>query len=228
MNSLVETLDVSVHELLNALDEHPTARRLLNGDVNTHEYAVFLEQTYLYVRQTRPLLRRAGERLATSRRAPTLAQLFLRKADEEEGHEKWVVADLEAIDRPMDERRLPRPCTAVAAYIAWNHFQVDAGWPLGFLGTAYVLESLSFARAGTTADNLVKKNCIPGIQQGVRFLKGHADADEGHIDMLRRVLGVVSLPSDMEAIALSAAVTASLYLGMFSAMEIAEQSRQAA
>jgi hypothetical protein len=96
------------------------------------------------------------------------------------------------------------------------------------LGTAYVLELLSNTRAGTTANNLVRKNLIPGIQHGVRFLKGHADADEHHIDMLRRVLGVVSLPSDREAIALSASVTGTLYLGMFSAMEIAEQSRQAA
>jgi hypothetical protein len=228
VNSFVESLDLSVSELLNALAEHPTARRLLEGDVNAQEYEAFLEQTFLYVRQTRPLLRRAGERLAAMRRAPTLAQLFLLKADEEEGHEKWVLADLAAIDRPMDERRLPRACTAVAAYIAWNHFQVEAGWPLGFLGTAYVLESLSNARAGTTADNLVKKNRIPGIQQGVRFLKGHADADEHHIEMLRRVLSVVSLPSDQEAISLSAEVTATLYLGMFSAMETDEQSRQAA
>jgi thiaminase len=228
VNSLVETLDLSVSDLLDALDAHPIAQRLLAGDVNTHEYAAFLEQTYLYVRQTRPLLRRAGERLATLRRAPTLARLFLQKADEEEGHEKWVLADLNAIDHSVDERQLPQPSTAVAAYIAWNHFQVEAGWPLGFLGTAYVLEALSQARAGTTADNLVKKNRIPGIQHGVRFLKGHADADEHHIDMLRRLLGVVSLPSDREAIALSAAVTTTLYLGMFSAMEIDEQSRQAA
>jgi hypothetical protein len=228
VNFLVETLDLSVSDLLDALDEQPTARRLLAGDVNASEYAAFLEQTYLYVRQTRPLLRRAGERLATLRRSPTLSRLFLQKADEEDGHEKWVLADLEAIERPMDERRLPQASTPVAAYIAWNHFQVEAGWPLGFLGTAYVLEALSHARAGTTAENLVKKSRIPGIQHGVRFLKGHADADEHHIDMLRRVLAVVSLPSDREAIALSAAVTATLYLGMFSAMEIDEQSRQAA
>lgn len=228
MNSLVETLDLSVSDLLDALDEHPTARRLLAGDVNTYEYAAFLEQTYLYVRQSRPLLRRAGERLNTLRRAPTLARLFLQKADEEEGHEAWVLADLEAIHCPIDEHRLPKPSTAVAAYIAWNQFQVEAGWPLGFLGTAYVLEALSHARAGMTAENLVKKNRIPGIHHGVRFLRGHADADEHHIDMLRRVLEVVSLPSDQEAIALSAAVTATLYLGMFSALEIDEHSRQAA
>jgi len=228
VNALVETLDQTVTELLASLDAHPMARRLLSGDVNTQEYGSFLEQTYLYVRQTRPFLRRAGERLAEQGRAPTLSRLFLQKADEEEGHELWVLADLEAIGRPMDRYSPPRPCPAVAAYLAWNQFQVEAGWPLGFLGTAYVLEALSDACAGTTATNLIAKNRIAGIRNGVRFLQGHADADEGHIDMLRRLLSSVSSMSDKEAIALSADVTSSLYLGLFSAMDRDEQSRQAA
>jgi hypothetical protein len=228
MNSLVETLDSAVAGLLDALDEQPTARRLLAGNVDIDEYAVFLEQTYLYVRHTRPLLRRAGQRLGALRRAAPLAQLFLQKADEEDGHEKWVLADLDAINRSIDERRPPLPSHAVAAYIAWNHFQVEAGSPLGFLGTAYVLESLSRACAGMTVKNLITKNHIPGIAHGVRFLKGHADADDDHREVLRCALGVISLPSDREAIALSAAVTATLYLGIFSAMEAEEQRRQAA
>lgn len=228
VNALVETLDLSVRDLLDALDEEPNARRLLAGDVNTHEYVTFLEQTFLYVRQTRPLLRRAGERLSTLRRAPNLARLFLQKADEEDGHEKWILTDLEAIGHSLDERRLPMPTPAVAAYLAWNQFQVEGNSPLAFLGTAYILESLSQARAGFTADNLVKKNRIPGIQNGVRFLRGHADADEHHMSVLRRVFSVVSSPSDQEAIALSAAVTTSVYLGMFAAMAVDAQSRQAA
>jgi Iron-containing redox enzyme len=228
VNTLVETLDQIVTELLASLDAHVMARRLLAGDVNTQEYGAFLEQTYLYVRQTRPLLRRAGERLAMQGRAPTLSRLFLQKADEEEGHELWVLSDLEAIGRPMDRYVPPKPCTAVAAYLAWNQFQVEAGFPLGFLGTAYVLEALSDACAGLTATNLIEKNRIPRIRQGVRFLQGHADADEGHIDMLRRLLAVISSASDCEAIVLSAEVTSSLYLGLFSALEMDEHRRQAA
>lgn len=228
VNPLLETLDLSVTDLLAALDAHPLARRLMAGDIEPYEYAAFLEQTYLYVRQTRPLLRRAGERLHVLRRAPTLARLFLQKADEEQGHELWVLEDLAAIGYPLDERHCPKPSTPIAAYLAWNHFQVEADWPLGFIGTAYLLEALSSASAGKTAANLVKKNHIPGIQNGVRFLRGHADADDHHLDMLRRLLTVVSQPADVEAIALSAAVTATLYLGMFSALEMTERSRQAA
>lgn len=228
VNTLVETLDSSVDDLLAALDEHPVAMRIVAGDVTADEYAAFLGQTYLYVRQTRPLLRRAGERLMQMRRSPSLARLFLQKADEEDGHDVWILQDLEAIARPLDER-LPCPSTAVAAYVAWNQFQVEGGWPLGFLGTAYVLESLADVRARITAENLVKKNRIAGIAAGVRFLRGHGDADEHHRNELRRVLSVISSPTDREAIALSADVTASLYLGMFSAFGgIDEHNLQAA
>lgn len=228
MNALLEPLDLAVHDLVHALDAQPMAVRLMAGDVDAHEYAAFLVQTFLYVRYTRPLLRRAGERMIQLGQTPSLARLFLQKADEEQGHDHWVLADLDAIGFSLDARRWPKASTPVAAYIAWNEFQVDVGWPLGFLGTAYILESVAFARAGRMAENLVKKNRIPGIANGVRFLQGHAEADEHHIDELQRVLSALPSASDQAAIALSAAVTATLYLGMFSALDVGEQNRQAA
>lgn len=216
MTSLLDTLDHTVSDLLRALDAHPAARRLLEGDLSTDEYAAFLGQTYLYVRHTRPLLRRAGERLARSGTSPDLARLFLQKAEEEQGHEAWALEDLARIHRPLESGAPPRPSYAVAAYVAWNQFQVEAGSPLAFLGTAYVLEALSLARAGKAAERLVARGRIAGIERGVRFLRGHADADEGHVDALRGLFARLDATEDGRAIALSAAVTAALYLGMFS------------
>ena len=219
MSSLVETLDRTVSDLLFALEAHPRARRLLAGDLTTDEYAAFLGQTYLYVRHTRPLLRRAGERLGRSGQSPDLARLFLQKADEEQGHEAWALEDLARIGRPLDPAAPPAPSPAVTAYVAWNHFQVEAGSPLAFLGTAYVLEALSQARAATAAAELVARRRIPGIERAVRFLRGHADADEGHLDVLRGLFTRLDSSADGPAIRLSAAVTAALYLGMFAGDE---------
>ncbi|MDI3283786.1 iron-containing redox enzyme family protein [Polyangium sp. 15x6] len=219
MNSLVKTLDTTVADLLSVLDTHPAARRLLAGDLDTDEYAAFLRQTYLYVQQTRPLLRRAGERLSRAGKAPDLARLFLQKADEEQGHDLWVLEDLAAIGRPETPAAPPSPCPAVDAYIAWNRFQVEAGSPLAFLGTAYVLEALSQARAGTTAAHLVARRRIPGIERAVRFLSGHADADEEHTEVLRGLFERIESAEDRRAVTLSAAVTAALYPGMFAGRE---------
>jgi hypothetical protein len=135
VNSFVESLDLSVSELLNALAEHPTARRLLEGDVNAQEYAVHFSSKRFFMCDKR--VRFCAERVndwlqcAARQRWPSF---FYSRRTKKKDTKSGYVADLEAIDRPMDERRLPRACTAVAAYIAWNHFQVEAGWPLGLFG----------------------------------------------------------------------------------------------
>ena len=120
MKNLERVLAETVEALLLALEKHPGARRFLAGDVGADAYAAFLGQTYLYVRQTRPLLRRAGERLDEMGAAPALAALFLQKSEEEDGHERWALADLAAIGRPIDEASPPPPSPAVAAYLAWR------------------------------------------------------------------------------------------------------------
>jgi thiaminase len=174
--NLIEELDQTTRGLFRDLDAEPFAARLLAGAVTIDEYASFLAQTYLYVRHTRPLLWRAARRLSDEATRPDLAELFQRKADEEDGHERWALADLCAIGKDADEVRRASPTPAVAAYIAWNAFTVASGSPVAFLGTAYVLEALSAARAAETAKNLVAQSGIPSIERAVLFLRGHADA----------------------------------------------------
>lgn len=211
--NLIQDLDQTTRGLLRDLDAEPFAARLLAGAVTTDEYASFLVQTYLYVRHTRPLLRSAARRLLSDAAArPDLAELFQRKADEEDGHERWALADLCAIGRDEGEARCATPTPAVAAYIAWNAFTVASGSPVAFLGTAYVLEALSVARAAETAKNLVAQSGIPGIERAVTFLRGHADADTDHVEQLgRRLIALVRSPSDRHDVLLSATITRATY-----------------
>lgn len=210
---ITSTLDHTVQRLTRLLEDHAPARRLVEGTCSAHEYAAFLEQTYHYVRWTRPLLARAGERLTALGRSPALAEVFHRKAAEETGHERWALSDLHALGRGI--RRMA-PSVAVQAYIAWNRFTVEAGNPLGFLGTAYVLEALSAGRAQRAVDNLLARSEIPRIHEAVTFLQGHAEADEHHIAELGAMLAEVPDPADQEAIALSARITGAVYGGIFS------------
>lgn len=212
---LVVTLEGEVFGLIHGLDEHPGARRLFAGAVTVAEYAHYLEQTYHYVRWTRPLLARAGERLAEAGGQDALAELLLGKAAEETGHEQWALSDLGALGRDAEAVRRSRPCAAVEAYVAWNRFTAEAGSPLAFLGTAYVLESLSALRAGEAVMNLLARGAIPRIEEAVLFLRGHAGADGPHIAHLASVLREVADPKARGAIALSARVTRELYAGIF-------------
>jgi len=212
---LITTLENESRELLHQLDAHPRVRQLFEGTLDAAAYAHYLVQTYHYVRWTTPLLALAGRRMAAQGRHPALASLLLHKAQEETGHERWLLADLHHLGWSSEAvERAPR-CAAVEAYVAWNRFTAEAGSPTAFLGTAYVLEALSASRAGAAARNLVEHGAIAGIRRAVTFLRGHGDADEGHVAELATLLGALSDLEEQEALLLSARTTRALYLGLF-------------
>lgn len=212
-------LEHEARTLVEALDRHPEARRLFDGSTDTAGYAAWLAQTYHYVRWTTPLLARAGGRLKRLGRHPVLAELLLQKSSEEQGHERWLLADLKNLGwtREQVERFELRP--AVAAYVAWNRFTAEAGSPTAFLGTAYVLEYLSVYRAGQAVERLLQRDAIPNIRKAVTFLRGHAGADEAHVEELAAVLRLLTDPEEQAAILLSARTTRALYAGMFPEQE---------
>ncbi|WP_437955580.1 iron-containing redox enzyme family protein [Sorangium sp. So ce119] len=221
----ITALDQEIDALLIRLDADPAARRLYDGSATAREYAAFLEQIYHYVRWTRPLCAQAGTRLEArcigrSSEASSadgrviLSALLLRKAEEESGHERWALDDLAALGRDPEAVRRADPAPATQAYIAWSRYTAEAGAPEAFLGTAYVLEALSTRRAGDVAARLVARARIPGIEGAVRFLRGHADADEGHVRELAQLLATIPCPDAREAILLSARITRTLYPDM--------------
>jgi len=221
---LTETIDSIAQALLDDIAAHPFGRRLLQGKITKKEYVAFLVQSYLYVVHTRPLLRRAGERLAQQGREQ-LATLYSKKAEEESGHEQWVLNDLQAIGENPDIVHHTKKAPSVAAYLAWNSFTVEHGSPVAFLGTAYVLESGGAIGVGSIVKNLVEHSGIRGIERGVQFLQGHADADVEHVSHLGRLIDAfASSDADCRDLVLSAWVTRSTYIGLLSAVA-AESTR---
>ncbi|AUX39973.1 heme oxygenase [Sorangium cellulosum] len=221
----ITPLDHEVTALLTRLDTDPAARRLYDGTATAEGYSAFLEQIYHYVRWTRPLCAHAGARLAArcvgdpgdTRAADgrgILAALLLRKAEEESGHEQWALDDLAALGRDPEVVMRAEPAPATRAYIAWSRYTAEAGAPEAFLGTAYVLEALSVHHAGDAAARLVARGRIPGIAGAVRFLRGHADADQGHVRELAELLATIPCVEARAAILLSARVTRTLYPDM--------------
>jgi hypothetical protein len=191
------------------------ARRIWDGTIDLDGYVRFLSQTYHYVCWTKPLLVRAGARLRRLGKYPVLAELFAVKAREEAGHEKWALADLRALGQEAAAINGEPPSAAVAAYIAWNGFVVESTSPVAFLGTAYVLESLSVRCGADAVRNLRRRRAIPGIEGAVSFLRGHAGADVGHLKQLGSLLAQIRDARDREAILLSARVTCTVYEGLF-------------
>ena len=210
-----QALEHEARTLVEELDELPTARRLFEGSIDARGYAQWLIQTYHYVRWTTPLLRQAGRRMKRLGQHPALAELLVHKAQEEHGHERWLLSDLRTLGWTREQVERTAPCPAVLAYVAWNRFTSEAGTPTAFLGTAYVLEYLSVYRASGAVDRLIQRNAIPHIRKAVTFLRGHAGADVSHVAELSSVLLALEDPREQAAILLSARATRALYLGLF-------------
>jgi len=218
MKTVVAQLDSLVETLVEMLYALPFAQRLHAGTLTREEYAAFLVQTYHYVVHTRPLLHRAGERLEQAGQT-ALGKLLQQKANEEDGHDAWLLRDLEAIGESADRVRRQEPLEPVRAFVAWNEFVVEHGLPVGILGAAYLLEAVSAQYAGKAATNMVAHSAIAGIQDGVRFLRGHGDADIEHIAELGQVIEVIGAPPAFrEEILTTARVTKSTYAGMYNAL----------
>jgi pyrroloquinoline quinone (PQQ) biosynthesis protein C len=214
-----QALEHEARTLVEELDADASARQMFDGSIDTRGYAHWLIQTYHYVRWTTPLLQQAGRRLKRLGRHGALAELLLQKAAEEQGHERWLLADLKQLGWSREEVEQTAPCPAVLAYVAWNRFTAESGSPTAFLGTAYVLEYLSVYRASGAVERLIQRGAIAHIRKAVTFLRGHAGSDTAHVAELSTVLLSLEDPREQAAIVLSARTTHALYLGLFHRVE---------
>lgn len=206
MSNLSYRLRTCVKRFYHDLDGNGAIQRFLQAP-SVERYSDFLIQTFHYVRWTAPLLEQSGRRLGSEH--PALAELLLHKAQEEQGHEDWVLSDLAALGVPPRAVWRRRLLPSVAAYVAWNRFTASQGCPAGILGTAYVLEALAKASAGQLAERLAR--AVPAA--ALLFLRGHADEDPGHVAELERVLQGVHR-SEAEAICVSAEITRQTYFAL--------------
>lgn len=218
----MDVLEDEARTLVEELNLHPAARRLIDGSIDAVSYAHYLVQTYHYVRWTTPLLAEAGHRMKRMGWHPRLAELLLQKSAEERGHERWLLADLKNLGWPAERVEGTEQSPAVNAYVAWNRYTALSGVPAAFLGTAYVLEYLSVQHASKTVERLLAANTIPNIRKAVTFLRGHGDADGSHVAELASVLRSLTDPREQSALLLSARTTRALYTGIFT-REAAEE-----
>ncbi|QSQ25166.1 heme oxygenase [Pyxidicoccus parkwayensis] len=211
----VRRLEQEGRGLVETLDEHPEARRLFDGTVGRERYARYLVRTYHCLRWSMPLRVGAGERLKRLGRPPQLAELLLRRALEESGHEHWLLADLRHLGWPEERVKAAEPGPAVEAFTGWNFFTARAGEPTALFGTEYVQAYVSMARVGRAVEQLIEVGAVPDIHKAVTYLRHQGDTAGEHLAELSRVLRMVTGREDRMAVLLSARMTRVLYPGFF-------------
>lgn len=139
---------------------------------NKRAYASWLAQTYHYASQTVSLLSWLVSR-TDCRKDASLHKSRVAHSDEEQGHDQWVTADLEALGFEIsDFSEIP------ATRMLWEpQFSIRKSVEAVY-GYTIVLEQLAIMRgeeiAGRVA-NLAETRCN-------RFLHGHSSADVDHVD----------------------------------------------
>jgi pyrroloquinoline quinone (PQQ) biosynthesis protein C len=211
--SLYAALVDVAKDAVRKLDEHPVGGQLVRGTLPAPLYAEYLMQVVRQVRESSPMLEAASRRLQRQGRG-ALAALLDRKAGEEDGHDHWALADLEALGITGEQVDASAVPPALNAYIAWTRYCSEQA-PTAVLGLAWMLEWFGYARAGRAADNLVAHSGIPRIESAVKFLRGHGEADRHHVEALAAALWDIAGSDEAESVLLSASVTATLYISFF-------------
>jgi len=216
MDNLLQDLDQEVDLALHRLDTHPQARRVLAGSASAEALARYYVTARHTVRLAPQFLRESYLQLQREAAHPELLALLEHKIEEESGHDAWLTEDLAAIG--YAERGL-RPAPAADLYNAF-HAGVIPLSGAAFLGTAWILESLSVRRAGIAAARLQSAARIPGIRpgstSGLKFLSSHHDADVAHTEaMAEQLTRWITEPRARHYMRLCARFTATVYADFF-------------
>lgn len=204
----------------------PIIERALAGDISRELYLRFLTQAYHHVRHTVPLLMAAGSHLP--QRLAWLRPAIIHYLDEEQGHDEWILNDIEAAGGDRAAAASSAPDVATEAMVAYAYDMVSRRNPVGFFGMVHVLEGTSVTLALRAAEGLQRTLKLP--DRAFTYLRSHGVLDQEHVQDLAGILDRLDAGPDREAVVSCAHAIYWLYGNMFRRLEppLAAQSSPAA
>ena len=155
----------------------PIITDCLDGRVSRESYRAFLTEAYHHVKHTVPLLMMCGARLPE--RLEWLRQGVAAYIEEEYGHERWILRDLDeaGFDSAVARRSDPSPETELMVSYAYD--TVQRGHPVGLFGMVLVLEGTSAAIATRAAEIIAARLELP--RRALTYLTSHGALDLQHV-----------------------------------------------
>ena len=181
------------------LDQHPDPAAA---------WIAFLRGLYGSIRASVPLLETARDRARDLSPADPLAaglvDYLRRHAEEERGHDEWLLQDLQSVGVDSTELLSRPPSGAVAALIGAQYYWILHYHPVCILGFLMVIEGNPPNRQGLL--DLQGRSGLPA--SAFRTMLEHADLDVDHAAELADLLDRLPLsPNHNEALGLSAIST---------------------
>lgn len=182
---------------------------VMRGTVELAQYRRYLVDVHAYAQHSAQVIALAGARVAMSR--PALAEYLFRHAGEELGHDRWAAQDLAELGVNVTELPTLQPSTPCLRMIGLEYLYAAHLNSVGLFGWMFVLETLGGSIGGPISARLDQVLGLHG--RGLRFLRGHADADAHHSKDLMEVIGQhVEVDADVAAFRRMADETVDLYV----------------
>ena len=189
----------------------PIIGRALSGAIGVDEYIAFLTQAFHHVRHTVPLMMAVGARLPDH--LAWLRKEVIHYIEEEDGHDEWILNDIEAAggDRAAAARSIPSAATD--AMIGYAYDTAMRRNPVGFFGMVFVLEGTSVSLALRAAEKIQHALQLP--MRAMTYLRSHGQLDQEHIQHLAGILNRLDNDADRAAVTQCARVMFGLYGNVF-------------
>jgi pyrroloquinoline quinone (PQQ) biosynthesis protein C len=179
-------------------------------------YALWLSQTYFYVRHATRVLAKAAWRCDFSEE--DLHKKLLNGINEEKNHEVMCSSDMEHIGFALGDFD---ELVETSAYYRTLYSMIDSHGPYALLGYFVSLEGLGAIGFNNVFAGLLKKYG----QSGVQFVEVHAHLDEGHFE--QGLNYIMTLPPDKQQMVQEITVIASQhYMNFLSGIKAHHQSRK--
>lgn len=154
----------------------PIFSKALLGDISLDTYIAFLTQAYHHVKHTVPLLMLTGSKF--SHQDEWLRTMMAEYIEEELGHEKWVLNDIEACGGDKQRVSESEPALATELMVSYAYDSINRISPLCFLGMVHVLEGTSVQMATNAANSIKESLSLPN--KAFTYLISHGDLDVDH------------------------------------------------
>lgn len=193
----------------------PVIGTALRGHLSLETYVTFLTQAYQHVRHTVPLMMAVGARLPE--RVAWLREDILHYIEEEQGHDQWILNDIEACGGDPRVAASSAPHVATETMVAYAYDMVMRCNPIGFFGMVHVLEGTSASLALQAADAIAAALKLP--PRAMTYLRSHGQLDQEHTQHLAGILNRLEEQTDREAVVRCARAIYWLYGNVFRSLD---------
>jgi len=189
---LVESTTAEQRSLLTA----PIMQDLVDGAFDLPAYHRFLENAYQHVRHTVPLMMACAARLP--QRLEWLRPALVEYINEEQGHELWILNDLDACGADVRTVQKTEPGIEVELLVSYVYDYIERHNPVGFFGMVHVLEGTSTSIATVAAQLIQDTLGLPDA--AFSYLRSHGELDKEHVVFFQQLINQLEDPQDLAAV----------------------------